>query len=440
MVFTKRLTVSDKIPIGKKKKIAFVCSGGAAKAGAFHLGVALALKEYGFHFLGGQNDDKIGTAKNFHQNKKMEISCYVGSSAGAIVSTYLTAGYSLDNIFSSFLSKRAHENLPDQEKIPKLLPRLTYAKLFKLRAELAREQLGQFQVIRGIITHLLQGNVEALLQLRWLKMTGFFSTSGIEQHIRKEVLPSNQFQDYVADLFIVASQLNHSIKTVFGKYKMCPSVPDDSCEYENQVEISEACAASTALPLIYAPYPIKNSKNENIHYIDGEIRDTLSTHVAVDAGADLVIASYTHQPYHTAFEESSLTNHGLPSILIQSIYLLVERKIKLHIQHKENQKRAILDVLKYCKENGVPERHQKKICELMERDLQQRLDVDTIYIHPDPHDSQVFFREHFSLSPRKMSEVVKSGFKAAIKTLGKYEFADRDKEIPIGTPRVRVEK
>ena len=49
-----------------------------------------------------------------------------------------------------------------------------------------------------------------------------------------------------------------------------------------------------------------------IYYIDGEIRDTLSTHVAIDAGADLVIASHTHQPYHFQKEIGSLTEHGFP--------------------------------------------------------------------------------------------------------------------------------
>jgi predicted acylesterase/phospholipase RssA len=43
----------DKITIGSKRKIALVCSGGATKAGAFHLGVALALQEQGFKFYGG---------------------------------------------------------------------------------------------------------------------------------------------------------------------------------------------------------------------------------------------------------------------------------------------------------------------------------------------------------------------------------------------------
>jgi hypothetical protein len=61
------------------------------------------------------------------------------------------------------------------------------------------------------------------------------------------------------------------------------------------------------------------------------------------------------------------------------------------------------------------------------------MDVDTIYIHPRADDVQMFFGEHFTLSPRKMAEIVRSGFKAAVETLKKYEFADRREEPAIGT-------
>src|ERR1700677_4127569 len=81
------------IKIGPKRKIAFVCSGGAAKAGAFHLGVALALQEQGFKFYGG----KAPVSGAPRSPGPMEISTFVGSSAGSIISSYLAAGYSLDN-------------------------------------------------------------------------------------------------------------------------------------------------------------------------------------------------------------------------------------------------------------------------------------------------------------------------------------------------------
>src|SRR3954453_2486976 len=94
-----RDSTNDRVQIGAKRKIAFVCSGGATKAGAFHLGVALALQEQGFKFFGGT----VPFEGPVPTPGPMEISSYVGSSAGSIITTYLAAGYSLDNIFNSFL-------------------------------------------------------------------------------------------------------------------------------------------------------------------------------------------------------------------------------------------------------------------------------------------------------------------------------------------------
>jgi predicted acylesterase/phospholipase RssA len=427
MVSARRRSPADRIPIGHKRKVAFVCSGGAAKAGAFHLGVALALQEQGFKFYGGMVPS-TGVAPR--TPGPLEISTYVGSSAGSIISTYLAAGYSLDNIFNSFLSKKPVDSA---DAIPKILPKLTYQKMFKLKPGLAKEQLGQLMFLRRIFANLLDGNFEALLQFRWIKASGIFSTTGIEQYLREDVLLSNRFQDYLADLFIVATQLNHSRKVVFGKYSYQPPPHDLTCQYDNDVPISEACAASTALPVIFSPYSIKNKNGHPVYYIDGEIRDTLSTHVAIDAGADLVIASHTHQPYHFAREVGSLTDHGLPAILIQSIYLLIEQKIKNHIHNKVVQRNAIHAVSRYCKEQGVSEAHRRRICEILESELHHRMDVDTIYIHPSPTDAATFFGDHFSLSANKMTEVVKSGFRAAIEVLRDYDFSDRREEVAVGT-------
>lgn len=420
----------ESIKIGPKRKIAFVCSGGATKAGAFHLGVALALQEQGFRFFGGTAAQKGARP----QPGPMEISTYVGSSAGSIISTYLAAGYSLDNIFDSFLG-----NTPSAADaanyLPKLLPRLTYQKMFRLKSNLGPrfgpEQLKQLKHVRRIFTDLYEGNWESLLQLKWLKLSGIFSTSGIEQYIREEVVLSNRFHDYLADLFIVATQLNHSRKVVFGKTSYQPPPHDLTCQYNSDVGISEACASSTALPVIYSPYGIRGADGKITYYIDGEIRDTLSSHVAVDSGADLVIASYTHQPYHVR-GDLSLTEHGLSAIVIQSIYLLIEQKINIHIHNKQIQRNAIDAVNRYCKTEGLADTQRKKICEILQTELSHRMDVETIYIHPNPHDAHLFFGDHFSLSPKRMTDIARSGFKAAIETLRKYDFADRVKGHAMG--------
>ena len=419
----------ERIPIGSKKKIAFVCSGGATKAGAFHLGVALALQEQGFKFCGGVAPPENGGKPP--PTGPLDISTYVGSSAGSIISSYLAAGYSLDNVFNSYLGR---EPTDPADALPKILPSLTYQKMFKIRPELAKEQIKQMMFFGRLFSNLLQGDWEALFKLNWVKSTGLFSTGGLEQFLREEILPSNRFQDYLADLFIVATQLNHSRKVVFGKYNYKPPPSDVTCQYDNDVAISEACAASMSLPFIYAPYPIKNKSGHNIYYIDGEVRDTLSTHVAIDSGADLIIASYTHQPYHFLKEIGSLTDHGISSILIQSLYLLIEQKINSHIHNKSVQRDAIDAVARYCKQQALPEEHRRRIVEILEAELHHRNDVDTIYIHPNPTDSQMFFGEHFSLSPKKLAELVKSGFKAAIDVLRRYEFADRKREKRAAPP------
>jgi predicted acylesterase/phospholipase RssA len=421
--------VSARTQIGPKRKIGFVCSGGGAKAGAFHLGVALALQEHGFRFYGGL----VPTSGPAKAPGPMDISTYVGASAGSMITTLLAAGYSLDNIFNSFLGRKPTEPIDPADITPKILPKLTYQKMFKLRPGLAREQISQLTTFRKIFSNMLEGNLEALLQFKWVKATGMFSTAGIEQYLREEVLLSNRFQDYLADLFIVGTQLNHSRKVVFGKYSYQPPPHDLTCEYDNDVPISDACAASTALPVIFAPYPITHQNGNTVNYIDGEIRDTLSTHVAVDAGADLVFASYTHQPYHLSKEIGSLTDHGLPAIAIQSIYLVIEQKINQHIHGKQTQRNAIEAVSAYCKSSGLSEEHRKRIMQILENELHHRMDVDTIYIHPNPDDAQMFFIEHFSLSPNRMAEIVKSGFRSAIEVLKRYEFADRAVTPAMGT-------
>ena len=66
--------------ISKKKKIAFVLSGGGTKAAAFHIGVSYALRECGFEFYQGLNSDQNQNGPN-----EKSIQTYVGSSGGSFI-------------------------------------------------------------------------------------------------------------------------------------------------------------------------------------------------------------------------------------------------------------------------------------------------------------------------------------------------------------------
>jgi predicted acylesterase/phospholipase RssA len=382
-----------RIEVPTRKKIAFVCSGGAAKAGAFHLGVALALQEKGFHFVGGlARESPLATAA-----PKRPVQVYVGSSAGSLICSYLASGYALDEIFDSFLGKR------ESTASGRGLKRLNYRTMFNL----------------GLTFSLGLGGLRRLL-----KSPGLFSTAGIEKYLREDVLPANDFQSYQADLFIVATQLNHSRKVVFGKYREMAQAQDKTVVYMNNTSVSQACAASTALPLIFSPYPINNEKGVPVHYFDGEIRDTLSTHVGSDAGADLIISSYTHQPYHFSREIGSIAHHGIPTILIQALYLMIERKIQNAMTWQQRASSALELASAFLKEHQVDAKASSQFLDTLEERLGYKRNVVYVHIHPSSSDHEMFFGDHFNLSSKKMTEVVKIGFRSAINTLRKYDFAD----------------
>ncbi|MFM8313210.1 MAG: patatin-like phospholipase family protein, partial [Deltaproteobacteria bacterium] len=86
-------------------KTALVCSGGATKAAAFHIGVCLALRDREFSFVGGLSetippvDCYPFPRPKYHPR---QIATYVGSSAGALIVTMLAAGVSIESVINSF--------------------------------------------------------------------------------------------------------------------------------------------------------------------------------------------------------------------------------------------------------------------------------------------------------------------------------------------------
>lgn len=424
------------VKIPKKSKIAFVCSGGGTKAGAFHLGVALALQERGFKFIGGEKPESqedtaqqsgkqpLTTAAEPVAALNRDISIYVGSSAGSIIATYLASGFTLEEIFDSFMGKNRGKSARGRE-----LKRLTYSMMFSLREDIGLmdtlkilSEGPNFSTLGRLVHRIAKNSYNNLFKLSWMRWSGLFSTAGVEKHLREDVLQSNNFHRLKPDLFVVATQLNHSRKVVFGKYQYSPA-DKKTVIYKDDTLISEACAGSIALPLVYAPFPIKNKEGQTVYYFDGEVRDTLSTHVAFDAGADLIISSYTHQPYHFTREIGSLHQYGMPAIAIQALYLLIENKIQNAILRNDHHRELIDEISKFFKENNLSDDLRLKCLDMIEHKLGFRRNVDYIYIHPKPTDHDMFFGDHFNLSKKKMSEIVRLGFRTATQQLRQYEFS-----------------
>lgn len=397
--------------IKDKKKVALVLSGGGIKAAAFHIGVCLALQEKGFKFAGGT---KEMVRQNFGDNDPMTIRLYVGSSAGAFVASVLAAGYPVESLINAFQVGSGSEPTFEKSDLRYLKP-ISYRSLFNLNSGSLLKFIPRSLMEKALVT----GGFESLLK-NGLKLNGLFSTKGIENYLRKEVLVDNDFARLGVELFIIGTQLNHTRKAIFGNFP--ESFKTETTKYINYATISDAVACSTALPPVFAPYGIKRPDGKEIHYYDGEIRDTLSTHVAADYGADLVISSYSIQPYHYTKEMGSLHDYGIPLIANQALYQVVQQKIARHIQYKSDIRGIYNAVDGYFKQQNLPGEHRDKILEIIRNRVNYRPEVDYIYVAPRPQNYEMFFVDHFSLNPDILARIVRIGFKSGINALRQYDF------------------
>ncbi len=373
--------LAPKINLSTKKKVAFICSGGAVKAAAFHVGAALALEDAGFIFDGGlehQGSEFAGI------DPARVISCFVGSSAGSLISAFLSNGGSLKEILASFQKDPAIEGIPG----------LKYWEMLSPRARSARE--------------LLSFDNFFIQMLRKKRVQSPFGTDGIVKYLREHILKTERFSELRSNLYIVTTELNRPRKVIFGKEKLLNTDPD--VEYRTDVGIADACAASMSLPPIYHPYTIQ-IEGENREFFDGEIWEPLSSHVGRDLGCDLVICSYTHQPMRLARQRAhSVSDMGIQNVALQAIYQSIEQKIRSSRGTRRREKELLDIVKKFCKEEGIAAELANRLLERLEQRMIYSSNIDYIYIHPRQTDLEMFGAPHFSLKRATTEAIARKGY------------------------------
>jgi predicted acylesterase/phospholipase RssA len=382
----------------KNKKIALVLSGGVVKAAAWHLGVTLALEELGFSMKSNKNS----SSEQAINQKNLEIGTFVGSSAGALICIYLASGYTPQDVIQATLGIKGSR-----------LKGITYKDMFYIkRPKLKAPKSDLYFPLEG-----LPSLVKNFLK-PFISIPGLFTTEGIRRYLLDNVIESDAFEDFAADLFIVATQLDHSRKVIFSKYNYPNPSHDSTSVYYTGTYVSYAAAASMSVPPFYCPYPIKNRLTNQIdYYIDGEIRETLSTHVAEDNGCDVIISSWTHTPYHFHDEVGSLVNYGLPPIAIQSIYLMIQKKIVASRAERAKAIDIIDTVNDYMKMEKFSQTHRREILTILQRKLNINPKVKLIDIYPNHHDYKLFFANSFSLNSKVSAHAVEAGYKRTMQIL-----------------------
>jgi NTE family protein len=152
-------------------------------------------------------------------------------------------------------------------------------------------------------------SAEQWRSLGWLT-SGAFSLDRFERFLAGR-LPTNDFRALPRPLLVTATDVDGRGRVVFGKGHL------------DEVPISQAVAASSAVPLLFRPYKIGDR-----YYVDGEIVRTLSIDLAVEAGADVVVVSNVYRPHVTRAGEPSLVHRGAPAMFRQAANVILSEKEK----------------------------------------------------------------------------------------------------------------
>ena len=164
------------------------------------------------------------------------------------------------------------------------------------------------------------GLFDSLTRVARALPTGLFGNDPIRRYLARIFsMPgrTDDFRELDRNLIVVATDLDSGQETRFGL------PPHDD------VPISRAVQASTALPGLYPPVEIDGRS-----YVDGVLLKTLHASVALDAGCGLLLCINPIVPVDTAdavdagvMREGRLARRGLPTILSQTFRTLVHSRL-----------------------------------------------------------------------------------------------------------------
>jgi NTE family protein len=165
--------------------------------------------------------------------------------------------------------------------------------------------------------------VDIVLGLAESLPSGLYSGEGIERYVRTILSDPDRTDDFRLlqnELYLAATDLDTCERIVFG------------AEDWDDVPISTAVSASSALPMLYKPVKVKDRE-----LIDGGMLSTTNLDIAVEAGAKFIVVVNPLVPYINDFEQqiSSLggkrtrrvSDMGFPAIGYQSFKLLAYQRL-----------------------------------------------------------------------------------------------------------------
>jgi NTE family protein len=333
----------------RRSKTALVLGGGGFTGGVYEIGALRAL-------------DLLSVNRTVNQ-----FDVYVGTSAGAFIAAMAANGITPEEMMR-VVNRQVPTPFRDIDVGTLLRPNLAeFARRgvtlpWKL-ARMARDLAGQLGAVSAM---------DIVLGLAEVLPSGLYSGSGIEQYVRAVLTDPDRSDDFRLldpELYVVATDLDTCERIVFGANDW-----DD-------VPISTAVRASTALPMVYKPVKVKDRE-----LVDGGIVSTTNLDIAVEAGAKFVVVVNPLVPYVNDFTKTipgllgarvrHVSDMGFPQIGYQSFKLLAYQRL-----------------------------HE------MARQWEQRYPgVDIVLIEPEPNDELMFQTSIMNFTSRV--EIARHGFES----------------------------
>ena len=293
-----------------RSKTALVLGGGGFTGGVYEIGALRAL-------------DLLAVNRTVN-----DFDIYVGTSAGAFVAASVANGVTPEEMMRVIVQK-APSPFPDVGVNSLLTP--NYVE-FITRA--ARLPLAAARLLRSLARDYRQlSAVDIGVGLAELLPSGLYTGSGIERYVRTVLSDPDRTDDFRLlrnELYITATDLDTCERIVFG------------VEDWDDVPISTAVRASTALPMLYKPVKVKDHE-----LIDGGILSTTNIDVAVEAGAKFIVVLNPLVPYVNDFERQiptltgprarRISDMGFPQIGYQTFKLLAYQRLHEMADHWETR-------------------------------------------------------------------------------------------------------
>lgn len=318
------------------KRIGLAVAGGGPIGGMYELGALRALERA---IIGLRLSD---------------LEVYVGVSSGAFLAAGLANRMSASDMCRVFL---AVDGAGDDARFrPEAFLRPAFAEYIRRAAGLPHVLLNWWL---ELFRHPADMRISDLVgRLGELVPTGLFDNEAIEHFLRETFTRkgrSNDFRELGRKLFVIAVELDSGETVRFGGAGW-----DD-------VPISQAIQASSALPGLYTPVEVRGR-----HFVDGALRRTMHASVALDQGIDLLIGINPLVPFDAKADRlgempERLARGGLPAVLSQTVRALLQSRVEVGLA-------------KYA---------------------QRYPDTDQLVVEPNADDAEMFFTNVFSYSSRQ---------------------------------------